>query len=189
MKRGPKRSKTREAIDEMLRHGFKADEIVSSLRCSPTAVSVARKALDIPCFKRGRKPGMEKNTQIAASMAKTLIATGFTMQQVATQLGCSRQRVDQIVNPEKRFARAQAYRAFLDGKIIKPQHCEKCGRIRKLQMHHADYSKPLEVRWLCMVECHIDADRDLGKYDRARENKSARCEAAEINQIPQLSTP
>lgn len=30
---------------------------------------------------------------------------------------------------------------------LKPQTCEVCGE--KAEKHHDDYSKPLEVRWLC----------------------------------------
>jgi hypothetical protein len=29
-----------------------------------------------------------------------------------------------------------------------PQPCEVCGAT-KVEKHHPDYSKPLEVRWLC----------------------------------------
>lgn len=36
--------------------------------------------------------------------------------------------------------------AIRDGKIAR-QPCEVCGR--KAQAHHEDYSKPLDVRWLC----------------------------------------
>jgi ribosomal protein S27AE len=33
------------------------------------------------------------------------------------------------------------------GKLV-PQPCEVCGAIN-VHAHHDDYSKPLEVRWLC----------------------------------------
>lgn len=45
------------------------------------------------------------------------------------------------------------HRALLSGKIIKPSNCSQCGKLRKVTAHHDDYSKPLEVRWLC-YECH-----------------------------------
>jgi hypothetical protein len=37
--------------------------------------------------------------------------------------------------------------------VIKPQPCRQCGN-PKAQKHHPDYSKPLEVVWLCR-ECHL----------------------------------
>ena len=42
------------------------------------------------------------------------------------------------------------------GKLIRPSFCE-CGFIGFVQAHHDDYTKPLEVRWLC-VSCHKIAD-------------------------------
>lgn len=50
-------------------------------------------------------------------------------------------------NPEKYRAHTIASDAIRDGKLIR-QPCEKCGNL-KSEAHHDDYSKPLEVRWLC----------------------------------------
>lgn len=49
-------------------------------------------------------------------------------------------------NPEKVTARRKLANAIKTGKTIR-QPCEVCGE--KSQAHHEDYSKPLEVRWLC----------------------------------------
>ena len=50
-------------------------------------------------------------------------------------------------HPEKYRARTALNNALRDGRIVK-QNCEVCGSADS-QAHHDDYSKPLEVRWLC----------------------------------------
>ena len=40
------------------------------------------------------------------------------------------------------------------GKISR-QPCEECGSTIRLEAHHEDYSKPLEIRWLCRVH-HLE---------------------------------
>lgn len=64
----------------------------------------------------------------------------------------SRQRMWQLQNPEKARAQMQANEAIKAGKLIR-QCCSKCGRPDKVHGHHDDYSKPLDVRWLCAA-CH-----------------------------------
>ena len=57
-------------------------------------------------------------------------------------------------NPEKRRAHSLLYYAVQCGKIKRPDACPKCGRECLVEGHHADYSKPLEVDWLCR-SCHV----------------------------------
>jgi|SRR5215469_2603730 len=53
-------------------------------------------------------------------------------------------------------ARAIVKRAVANGKLVKPLDCQGCGASNKrLDAHHKDYSKPLEVEWLCR-RCHSD---------------------------------
>jgi hypothetical protein len=54
-------------------------------------------------------------------------------------------------HPERRSARGKAQRALRAGKLTKTA-CEKCGSL-EVQMHHPDYSQPLNVTWLCKI-CH-----------------------------------
>lgn len=49
--------------------------------------------------------------------------------------------------PEKQFARDEVNKALKRGDLTKLE-CEFCGDT-KTQAHHSDYSKPLEVRWVC----------------------------------------
>jgi hypothetical protein len=54
-------------------------------------------------------------------------------------------------HPEREMARVLLHRALRKGWLTK-QPCEKCGD-PKGQAHHEDYSKPLEVHWMCH-KCH-----------------------------------
>lgn len=55
-------------------------------------------------------------------------------------------------NPLKRRAHTLTGNAIRDGLITK-KPCESCGA-SPAQAHHDDYSRPLDVRWLC-VPCHV----------------------------------
>jgi len=66
-----------------------------------------------------------------------------------------RERLSAYYRPktEKTKGREILNSALKSGKVIKPTNCSQCGKIRKLTAHHSDYSKPIEVIWLC-YECH-----------------------------------
>lgn len=55
-------------------------------------------------------------------------------------------------NPEGYKAHTALGNAVRDKKIIK-MPCEVCGNKRS-HAHHDDYSKPLEVKWLCAMHHH-----------------------------------
>lgn len=44
-------------------------------------------------------------------------------------------------------------RALRRGDLVRPEACERCGRVQRIEGHHHDYTKPLEVEWLCGY-CH-----------------------------------
>ena len=48
--------------------------------------------------------------------------------------------------------------AILSGRLIR-EPCSRCGA-DKTQAHHEDYSKPLDVVWLCL-KCHKQRHREL----------------------------
>jgi len=53
--------------------------------------------------------------------------------------------------PQQR-AHGAVHRAIKRGEL-RPRPCELCGTTIKVDSHHEDYSKPLDVRWLC-ESCH-----------------------------------
>lgn len=56
-------------------------------------------------------------------------------------------------NPEKYAAHEAVTIAVASGKLVKPDTCSSCGNFARVQGHHEDYSKPLDVVWLCST-CH-----------------------------------
>jgi hypothetical protein len=57
--------------------------------------------------------------------------------------------------PEKVAARNAVNSAVRAGTLVKPTFCENCWQDLPLEGHHPDYSKPLDVIWLCR-QCHVD---------------------------------
>ena len=60
---------------------------------------------------------------------------------------------------KKQLARINLNYHVKMGHIIKPKQCE-CGN-KKVEGHHSDYSKPLQVIWLCR-SCHANLHRKMG---------------------------
>lgn len=66
-------------------------------------------------------------------------------------------------NPVKYKARTALNNAIRDGRVMKLDYCENCGQTEKRVLgHHNDYSKPLEVTWLC-DKCHIQWHKENGE--------------------------
>lgn len=63
-------------------------------------------------------------------------------------------------HPEKRQACREVYNAVKKGLLNKPEKCSKCDGRGIIEGHHENYSKPLEVVWLCIF-CHKRLHRDL----------------------------
>jgi hypothetical protein len=65
----------------------------------------------------------------------------------------------QAANPEKRAAHKVVENAIRAGRLAR-NACERCGTDAQVHAHHDDYSRPLDVRWLCPVH-HRDRHREL----------------------------
>jgi hypothetical protein len=59
-------------------------------------------------------------------------------------------------------------RALRNGDLIRPATCERCPATDRIQAHHDDHTKPLDVMWLCPV-CHAARHREIGRLRRTHE--------------------
>ena len=68
---------------------------------------------------------------------------------------CSeQQRAWRAAHPGATAAHAAVARALRKGTLVRPRQCEACGsRGRVVAHHHAGYSRPLSVEWIC-ESCH-----------------------------------
>lgn len=71
-------------------------------------------------------------------------------------------------DPIKRAARVALGNAVRDGTVKKAPECEVCSVSGDLNGHHEDYSKPLEVIWVCNA-CHAF----IHAYWRAQDRMAA----------------
>lgn len=67
-------------------------------------------------------------------------------------------------NRIKRQAHIAVGNAIRDGRLI-PAPCERCGFAFGIEAHHEDYSKPLDVNWLCQ-KCHGQRHREINEERR-----------------------
>lgn len=74
----------------------------------------------------------------------------------------NREKFNQIVYKSiekyryKQTAREEVAKAIKKGLLERPSRCSVCtAKKERIEAHHPDYSKPLEVVWLCKF-CHTD---------------------------------
>ena len=78
-------------------------------------------------------------------------------ERIERRRGYERKYYTNPANKIKDAARSAVFHAVKAGRLIPAVACEKCS-VPAVEAHHEDYSKPLEVKWLC-VACHRAAHR------------------------------
>lgn len=88
----------------------------------------------------------------------------------------------------KQKAYSAVHNKLARGELSRPTHCPRCGREDTkasdgrsiIHAHHHDYSKPLEIEWLC-AKCHA-------KDETPHPNRTERPESAgERNPLAKLT--
>lgn len=79
-------------------------------------------------------------------------------------------------NPEKHAAKIAVRDAVRRGDLVR-QPCERCGVTDDVHAHHDDYTKPLEVMWLCR-DHHRARHAEIGLPMHRRRGQTAAALAA-----------
>ena len=58
-----------------------------------------------------------------------------------------------LEHPERIRAYGKLQRGVVSLRVARPSSCPICGSTSRIVGHHADYSKPLDVTWMCS-RCH-----------------------------------
>lgn len=141
----------KKPLSEFNKNRNSKDGLQDKCRACFSAYNKARYASDPVRFKEGVRKYREGNLE-------NVFATRMEM--------CKK-------NPSHKNANMAVDYAVKLGYLDKPDHCLGCGcpsSESRVTAHHHDYSKPLEVVWVCS-RCHkqLDANR------REREGKSKFC--------------
>jgi predicted DNA-binding protein YlxM (UPF0122 family) len=133
------------------------------------------------------KPSNWRLTEEQKREATRMYEAGNSCGAIAKRFGVSRQSMHEVLKrrttmrPQLRYgqenhfyrggakavdaAQNKVEKAILRGRITRPENCERCGASgtfkdgrSAIQAHHPDYSKPLDVIWLCQ-RCHHDEHR------------------------------
>ena len=67
-----------------------------------------------------------------------------------------------VPSQDARRANRQVAYAIQTGTLTRPSSCEACGSEGKIEGAHFDYSRPLDIRWLCR-SCHVKWDAEKPK--------------------------
>ena len=76
----------------------------------------------------------------------------------------NRNKINAAKYPEKRRARGVVAKGLVGGKI-KREPCAKCGATDHVHAHHEDYSRPLDIVWLCTAH-HGERHREINEAAR-----------------------
>lgn len=114
-----------------------------------------------PCLKKRRKEWHDNNPGVHAEKTRR-------WREKNVEKNAEKDVKYNMKYPERKTAVNAVGIAIMSGKIIRAEKCEQCGSERNIQGHHEDYSKKLEVMWLC-CSCHVNLHCSMGA------NPSPRC--------------
>ena len=122
-----------------------------------TRIRMGDSCLSRDCTDKGRQRGYcpkhYEQIRVYGSLGKKE-AIASPLKAIMEERGVTRQRAHQILNRDKHRSRQILWSAVKRGEVIRPSRCERCKKkVERIEAHHEDYAKPLDVAWLC-PPCH-----------------------------------
>ena len=117
------------------------------------------------CIKAGVRRNRAKNIEYYREYDsnRAMLPHRVEMRKIYSQTDAGKEahakacRKERANNPQAYKAKTAVNNAVRDGRLDKPDSCSVCGDKHDwIHGHHDDYSKPLDVRWLC-PPCHKEA--------------------------------
>lgn len=102
-------------------------------------------------------PEYQRGYRRRRRLAGDVVGRGCPSARVKHEKEVQRRKVDPEVR-RKYLARMAVATAIDAGNLVRPDMCSVCKQVGKVQAHHEDYSRPLDVAWLC-IDCHAGAHR------------------------------
>lgn len=103
--------------------------------------------------RRSHAPAAKERRAILSFLKRADTAARKEASAKANQEASKKRRARSPEQREHKRAHVMVRAAIKRGDLRRPEACSKCGKMTKVHGHHADYSKPLDVEWLC-VSCH-----------------------------------
>jgi ribosomal protein S27AE len=100
------------------------------------------------CCKKYNEEHYRKNSEFRCQQTKI-----YGQTEIGKKVRAEIDKKQRQEHSEKLATRNSTWHAIESGKLSRPNHCSRCGGEGEIQAHHADYTLPLEVQWLCRT-CH-----------------------------------
>lgn len=130
---------TEKPLSEYHRHKQTADGRVSSCKECVKAYGAAYRAERIEILRASQR---QRSRSTERKMQSRIKSVAYRR----SAKGKEAQKTYRAKYPEKHAARVAVSKAIRQG-VLARKPCEVCGK--KGEAHHEDYSRPLDVRWLC----------------------------------------
>ena len=104
-----------------------------------------------------KRLGNIEEYRLRSKMSNRKTCAGLTQQE--KDVKNAKSRAWRAINGRGR-AHSKVDYALRCGEMVRPSKCDWCDSTQPIKGHHDDYSKPLEVMWLCSI-CHAKRHKEL----------------------------